>query len=170
MPRNDGVRTTLPDGWLSPVEIKELQRLAKDRTVLELGAWKGRSTVVMSEVATYVVSVDRHQGIPEREGVESLSDYLANVRGLDNVAIVIAQFDRIVPLFDSFFNLCFIDGSHDEQSVYEDAMMAMEHLDGYGTICFHDWDMESVKKGGLRAMCKSPNRVVDSLAVFEGNL
>ena len=160
----------LPDGWLSPVEIIELQRLAKDRTVLELGAWKGRSTVVLSEVATYVVSVDRHQGIPEREGVESLPDYLDNVRGLENVAIVIAQFDRIVPLFDSFFTLCFIDGSHDEQSVYQDAMMAMEHLDGYGTVAMHDWDMDSVRKGGLRAMCRQPDNVVDSLASFEGNL
>ena len=163
-------RTTLPDGWLSPVEIKELQRLATGRTVLELGAWKGRSTVVLSEVATYVVSVDRHQGIPEREGVESLPDYLDNVRGLENVAIVIAQFDRIGPLFDSFFNLCFIDGSHDEQSVYRDAMMAMEHLDGYGTVCFHDWDMDSVRKGGLRAMCRQPDNVVDSLASFGGLL
>ena len=163
-------RTTLPDGWLSPVEIKELQRLAKDKTVLELGAWKGRSTVVLSEVATYVVSVDRHKGIPEREGVESLPDYLENVRGLDNVAIVIAPFDRIVPLFDSFFTLVFIDGSHDEQSVYQDAMMAMEHTDGYGTICFHDWDLDSVKKGVLRAMCRQPDSLVDSLASFEGLL
>ena len=163
-------RTTLPDGWLSQVEIKELQRLAKDKTVLELGAWKGRSTVVIAEVASYVVSVDRHQGIPEREGVESLPDYLDNVLGLENVAIVIAQFDRIVPLFDSFFTLCFIDGSHDEQSVYQDAMMAMEHLDGYGTIVFHDFDLDSVKKGVLRAMCKQPDNVVDSLASYEGVL
>jgi predicted O-methyltransferase YrrM len=161
---------TLPDGWLSPVEIKELQRLAKDRTVLELGAWKGRSTVVMAEVATFVVSVDRHQGIPEREGVESLPDYLENVRGLENVAIVIAQFDRIVPLFDSFFDFCFVDGSHDEQSVYQDAMMAMEHMGGYGVIAFHDWDLDSVKKGVLRAMCRQPDALVDSVASFEGAL
>lgn len=161
---------TLPDGWLSPVEADELRRLAAGKTVLELGAWKGRSTVVMAEVAAYVVSVDRHKGIPEREGVESLPDYLDNVRGLENVAIVIAEFDKIVPLFDSFFGFCFIDGSHDEQSVYRDAMMAMEHVDGYGTIAFHDWDFESVRKGGLRAMCKSPNRVVDSVASFEGTL
>jgi predicted O-methyltransferase YrrM len=161
---------TLPDGWLSNQEATELQRLATGKTVLELGAWKGRSTVVLAQVARYVVSVDRHQGIPEREGVESLPDYLVNVRGLDNVAIVIAQFDRIVPLFDSFFNLCFIDGSHDEQSVYEDAMMAMEHTDGYGTIAFHDFDMDSVKKGVLRAMCRQPDSVVDSLASFEGLL
>ena len=160
----------LPDGWLSPVEIKELQRLATGKTVLELGAWKGRSTVVMAEVATYVVSVDRHKGIPEREGVESLPDYLENVRGLENVAIVIAEFNKVVPLFDSFFDLCFIDGSHDEVSVYEDAMMAMEHLSGYGTIVFHDFDMESVKKGVWRSMCNQPDNLVDSLASFEGNL
>jgi predicted O-methyltransferase YrrM len=159
-----------PHGWLSDAEASELQRLATGRTVLELGAWKGRSTVVLAETAAYVVSVDRHQGIAEMGDEDSLPDYLANVRGLENVAIVIAQFDRIVPLFDSFFNLCFIDGSHDEQSVYQDAMMAMEHTDGYGTVAFHDWDMDSVRKGGLRAMSKSPNRVVDSLAVFEGNL
>lgn len=163
-------RTTLPDGWLSDVEADELRRLAAGKTVLELGAWKGRSTVVMAEVATYVVSVDRHQGIKEREGEQSLPDYLDNVLGLDNVAVVIAPFHLVVPLFDSFFTLCFIDGSHDEKSVYDDAILAMEHVDGYGTIAFHDWDMDSVKKDVLRAMCRQPDSLVDSVASFEGLL
>lgn len=160
--------TELPSGWLSDEEAKELRRLAKNKTVLELGAWKGRSTVAMAEVARYVVSVDQHRGIKEREGVDSLPDYLDAVRGLANVAVVIAPFELVVPLFDSFFDLCYIDGSHDEQSVYRDAMMAMEHVVGYGTIAFHDWDIEEVRKGALRAMCRQPDSLAGSVASFEG--
>ena len=85
----------LPAGWLTPAEADELRRLAAGRTVLELGAWKGRSTVVLAEVASYVVSVDRHRGIPGHG--ESLDEYLANVRDLANVAVVIAGFADIVP-------------------------------------------------------------------------
>ena len=39
---------TLPEGWLSPEEAHELRRLSRGRTVLELGAWKGRSTAYTS--------------------------------------------------------------------------------------------------------------------------
>lgn len=158
----------LPQGWLSEVEANELRRLAKDKTVLELGAWKGRSTVVLAEVATYVVSVDRHQGISEREGEDSLPDYLAHVRGLDNVAIVIAPFEQIVPLFDSFFTMAFIDGVHDEESVYRDTILALEHVTASGVIAMHDYDFPEVQKAALRAMCRKPDGLVDSVASYEG--
>ena len=156
----------LPEGWLEEGEAAELQRLAAGKTVLELGAWKGRSTVALASVASYVVSVDYHRGIVDRPGVDSLPDYLASVRGLDNVAIVIAPFERVVPLFDSFFDFCFIDGSHDEDSVYRDTTLAREHV--VGPVALHDWDLEGVRDGAQRAMSRPPDRLVDNyLAVYE---
>ena len=157
----------LPDGWLSPQEAKELQRLAKDKTVLELGAWKGRSTVVLAEVARYVVSVDRHQGIAEVGGEDSLPDYLQSVRNLANVAIVVAQFDKIVPLLGSFFDMAFVDGDHDKQSVKFDVQLAMEHVHGRGIIALHDFDFESVRAGAAEIFGKrSPDSLVGSVASF----
>lgn len=157
----------LPAGWLSAEEASELQRLASNKTVLELGAWKGRSTVVLAEVATYVVSVDRHHGIEEVGGEDSLPDYLQSVRNLSNVAIVVAQFDKIVPLFGSYFDMAFVDGDHDKQSVKFDVQLAMEHVHGRGIIAMHDWDFESVRAGAAEVFGKRhPDGLAGSVASF----
>lgn len=158
----------LPDGWLSDAEVKELRRLARNKEVLELGAWKGRSTVAMSSVARYIVSVDRHHGIPlAQEDGDSLPDYLDAVRELENVAIVIGGFHEVVPRFGSNFDLVFVDGDHDADSAEADALLAFAHVNEHGVVAFHDWDFESVQAGVSRVTgAVKPWRVVDSVASF----
>jgi SAM-dependent methyltransferase len=158
---------TYPPGWLPDNELRELQRLANGKTVLELGAWKGRSTVALSEVASYVVSVDRHQGIEEAGGEDSLPDYLTSVRQLDNVAVVVADFELFVPLLGCDFDLVFVDGDHDTHAVARDTQTALEHVRSTGMLAFHDWDFDSVQEG-IRSVLgdRQPIHVVGSLAAF----
>ena len=156
---------TLPDGWLSNQEATELQRLAAGKTVLELGAWKGRSTVVLAQVARYVVSVDRHQGL---DVPDSLPDYLEAARGLENVAIVVADFQVFLPLLAVVFDIVFVDGNHDADSVERDALLACQHAYfSTGIIVFHDYDLESVREGIGRVFCnRQPDSLVGSVAAF----
>lgn len=149
----------LPDGWLTLEEAEALATLAQGRTVLELGAWKGRSTVLLSGVAAHVVSVDRHNGIPGHGG-DSLDEYLGNVRNLPNVSVVISDFQEVVPLLGRF-DLVYIDGDHDEYSVYRDSKLALPHAD---TLAFHDWDFPDVRAGA--AHLGEPSGLVGSLAWF----
>jgi len=164
---------TLPDGWLSPEEAGELQRLAAGKTVLELGAWKGRSTVVLAQVARYVVSVDRHQGLDvpadhPQFGSDSLPDYLEAARGLTNVAIVVADFPVFLPLLAVVFDIVFVDGNHDADSVERDALLACQHAYfSTSIIVFHDYDLESVREGIGRVFHnRQPDSLVGSLAAF----
>jgi predicted O-methyltransferase YrrM len=158
---------TLPDGWLAADEAHELQRLTKGKTVLELGAWKGRSTVTIARVAKYVVSVDRHQGIEEEGGSDSLPDYLDAVRPLANVAIVVADFSRFCPLLCDYFDVVFIDGDHDEEAVARDTQTALEHVTSAGMLAFHDWDFDAVRDGVTSILgLRSPHRVVGSVASY----
>lgn len=156
---------SVPHGWLSDQEARELQSLAAGKTVLELGAWKGRSTVALAAVAEYVVSVDRHQGIVEMGDEDSLPDYLDAVRGLGNVAIVVADFDRMVPLLADF-DVVYVDGNHDDVSAERDARMALMHLSDGGVVAFHDWDIETVREGVTRAYRRTPDRVQGSIAQY----
>jgi len=159
-------RTTLPDGWLSDDEASELRRVATDKTVLELGAWKGRSTVVFASVAEHVVSVDRHQGIEEVGGDDSLPDYLAAVRGLGNVTIVVGDFDRVVPLFRDTFDVVYVDGNHDVGSAINDINLAIEVARDSGVIVLHDFDFESVQEAANETLGGLPDSLVGSVAVF----
>lgn len=159
----------LPFGWLDPKEAAVLSDLASGLTVLELGAYMGRSTVALAASASLVVSVDRHQGVVGHNatGRDSLPEYLAHVRDLPNVVVVIGGFDLIVPLLGRHFDLVFVDGDHDASSVASDALHARNHVRPGGWVCFHDWDMESVRAGASSSpWFVTPDRVVGSLAVF----
>lgn len=156
--------TELPSGWLTDPEADELRRLAEGRTVLELGAWKGRSTVVLAEVAKYVVSVDRHQGIGESHPEDSLPEYLRHVRGLVNVGIVIAEFSLFVPWLKAF-DLCYIDGDHDQKSVERDTVLAKSVALHF--ICYHDWDFPEVRDGAMSVLKREPDGLVGSVASFK---
>lgn len=148
----------LPPGWLADDEAVQLAELARGKKVLELGAWKGRSTVLLSSVADHVVSVDRHLGI-EGHG-ESLFEYLEEVRPLANVTIVIGLFEHVVPLLGNF-DLAYIDGDHEASDVERDSLLARKHAD---MLAFHDWDFESVRAGASHL--GRPQGVVGSLAWF----
>jgi hypothetical protein len=154
----------LPRGWLNDREARELSRLAVDQVVLEMGAWKGRSTVVLAEVASYVISVDRHRGIPQEGWAEdSLPDYLEAVRDLANVAIVIAHFEQIVPHLRGI-DLVYIDGDHDYQAVEADILIAL--LVEPSVVVMHDWDQDDVQQAG-KMFFGRPTTLIDSLASFQ---
>lgn len=154
----------LPSGWLTDAEADELRRVASDRTVLELGAWKGRSTVALAETARFVVSVDNHRGIPWKGGEDTLPDYLAAVRALPNVAVVVGDFETVVPLLGSF-DLVFVDGFHGANDVERDAHLARDHA--VEMVVFHDWDYEPVRRGAHRALgYRDPDKTVETLAAF----
>ena len=154
--------TDLPRGWLSAADIAELTRIAEGKTVLELGAYKGRSTVVLAGVAEYVISVDRHTGVvdvPE----DTLPEYLEAVRELSNVAIVVAQFDRFVPLV-GHVDLVFIDGDHDYNSVERDIALALRTEPE--TVAFHDWDFAEVRDAAAVFFGPEPDSLGGSVASF----
>jgi predicted O-methyltransferase YrrM len=153
----------LPEGWLSTHDIAELRRLGAGKTVLELGAYQGRSTVVLSEVAKYVVSVDRHQGVPVGHEIDSLPPYLDAIRPLRNVAIVVANFQDFVPLLDDGFDLVFIDGQHEYVEVIRDITLAL--LVEPAVIAFHDYDFSDVKRAATEVF-GDPNNVHGSVASF----
>jgi predicted O-methyltransferase YrrM len=156
---------TLPDGWLSKQDEAELRRLATGKTVLELGAWHGRSTVVLSDVAKYVVSVDRHEGIAGTDDSDSLPEYLEHVRPLRNVALVVAHFQDFVPLLSPFgaFGLAFIDGDHDYRAVLRDIALAL-HVDP-PVVAMHDYDYDEVRQAATEVFGK-PHAVKGSVASF----
>lgn len=154
----------LPDGWLTDEEADELRWLASARVVLELGAWKGRSTVALADTAHYVISVDRHQGI-DGHG-ESLDEYLANVRDLPNVAIAIGRFEQVVPHLHQI-EMVYIDGDHDANSVERDTRLAC-YLRPF-VIAYHDWDFHEVREGAGRVrsvFSRPPHSLVGSVASF----
>jgi Methyltransferase domain len=139
-------------GWLSEPEGAKLAALASGKLVLELGAYKGRSTVAMAATARLIVSCDSHSGDSFTGAAQTAGEFLGNTRHLSNVIPVVGRFENILPLLQPVFGLVFIDGSHTRRDVIRDTKHAMGCLDrNHGILAYHDWNMRAVRSGALSA-------------------
>ena len=142
-------------GWLEPIEGEQLQRLAIGGLVLELGAYKGRSTCCMALVARHVVSVDAHCGDCHIGKQDSFNDYVANLNRLnvfDNVTTFVSDVEAASKwLGRGVFDLVFIDTEHTPKPVERDTRLAMECVKPGGHVAWHDWNYPGVRQGATAA-------------------
>lgn len=138
-------------GWLSYDEGKALWRLARGKRVLEIGSYCGLSTICMAQAAGRVVAIDPHDGRgTAHPGTDTHAEFWANIHrhDLKNVECirgtssdVLRQSERLGTLADlKAFNLIFIDGAHDTESVRTDIRHALPLLAPGGLLAFHDYD------------------------------
>lgn len=164
---------TLPDGWLNTEEADLLRRLAQDRVVLELGTWKGRSTVAMAATAKYILTVDHHRGLPPellfptdnppKDG-DTLTDYLSGIRDLPNVGSLVAEFSAVELLNPSMFEFVFLDGLHDLASTLADLAL----IAPFGRpFALHDWWGYETRPAAEQHGLGDPSYIVSGIAVFE---
>lgn len=142
-------------GWLTSGEGEILQRFAKNRQVLELGNYLGRSTVALAEVAESVTSVDWHHGDDEIPDQNTIAYFVENLRRFKvdrKVEIIDSRIeDAVSNLMKRRWHMVFIDSAHDVVSVERDTRLAMSVLLPGGHVVWHDWDKESVRAGAKAA-------------------
>ncbi len=175
----------LPAGWLTLPEAGMLAELARDKLVLELGAYLGRSTVVLARAARHVVSIDHHRGSPEhqpggvafqpnllsRDGkVDTLPVFMANLARFgvrDKVSALVARIEDIGPLLRTgAFDVVFVDGDHSFQSVRRDGELARRVVRSPGALAFHDMNWETVKKAVAVLGLGPPKHLIGTLGIW----
>ena len=156
---------------ISETEAWKLRDLAAGKTVLEVGSWRGFSTVTMAQVANQVHAVDWHLGDEQAGHDESLIPLWNNVQKYDvlhKVIIHVGDAAKVLPLLPrSFFDFAFIDAFHDTEAVRRDADLVLPLVHVGGIIAFHDYGRFGVKEAvdGLRDV--RAVTVVETLAVLE---
>lgn len=158
-------------GWLTDEEGEALQRLAAGRIVLEIGSWRGRSTVCLAQVATRVYALDWHRGDADTGAAWTLPDCAANLfrRGLENrVVLLVGRTADVAPLLrNGLCDMVFVDGGHDRETVAADLRLALRAVRPGGVLALHDWGHTGVRAavadelGGL-----APDGTAGSLAWF----
>jgi len=151
-------------------EAEALQRLAKSRRVLELGALNGYSALVLATTAERVYSVDWHFGdgaTYDQSTWESFGRNTAELRKAGKIVPLVGRFDSILPLLQpASFELIFHDGAHDAASVGQDLRLALPLLDRDGVLAVHDWGLFGVMEGA-RPVVGDPTLTLNRLAVWE---
>lgn len=156
---------------LTSAETAELQRLAKDGDVLEIGSAYGYSTCALALVADHVVAVDPHTG----HG--SFFELQANLNAYgvyDKVTIYREMSQVMLPRLaappEMRFDLVWIDGDHTAEVVEHDVTWALKLLKPGGVLACHDYD-EVTCPGVRQALDKlfgGPGELTDTLAVYTG--
>lgn len=129
-------------GWLTEAEGAELARLAEGKDVLEIGAYCGRSTICEAQVAKTVAVVDTFDGRGTAQEGNTRATFdrnLARYGVTDRVTVHKGESGVVLPCLPPIFDLVFIDGSHDRESVAADAALASSVLRPGGLLAFHDY-------------------------------
>ena len=155
-------------GWCSDIEAAALQAAADGRRVLEIGTWKGRSTIAMAATAESILAVDHFEGDgfagksnPSHETLDRFAPYS------EVIAVCVADWRIVRELLDpSRFDLIYYDADH----TYE---ATADFLDWAATLgkplAIHDVDDNPNHAGVKRALVERfPDfQLFDRLAVVE---
>jgi predicted O-methyltransferase YrrM len=144
-------------GWMTEPELAFLQALAltlpESATVVEIGSWKGRSTVALCEalqgLGARVYAVDAFSGNPVQKAnfdQAALEMFRANTAGFDFLEPVVGDSADVASHFaDCSVDFVFVDADHSYKAVSRD-LRAWQSKRKPGTlIAGHDWGWIGVK-------------------------
>lgn len=150
------IKETVKDihGWLSSREIITLFEIAKhckNGVIVEIGSWKGKSTICLSKGSKMgnkipIYAIDPHTGSEEHQKkygkVNTYDDFLENIKkaNCDDLIIPIKKrSDDVIKDWNKKICFLFIDGAHDFNSVKMDFENFNKYLIKDGIVAFHDY-------------------------------
>jgi hypothetical protein len=124
------------EGWMFTEELEWLADKAKDMdSVVEIGSWKGRSTVTLCKSCPGMVwAID-----PWRDCMDAYDEFIRNTKKTVDLIIMRMPSLRAVHLFpEKSVDMVFIDGNHDYKFVKGD-ILAWTPV-ARKLICGHDYN------------------------------
>ncbi len=141
------------DGWLTDREGQALYTLATRCTgrgeIVEIGSWKGKSTILLSlgsrsNAGKPIHAVDPHIGSPEHNKKEKVWTFetfktnIANAGVQDMVRPIVQTSEAAAQTFSQPVELVFIDGAHEYEAVKLDFDLWFPKVVDGGVMAFHD--------------------------------
>jgi len=138
------------EGWLLPLEIGYIRSFArknlpKNGLIVELGSYKGKSTVVWGCEAkkknAKVIAIDNHitNDLNKFSGHSFLDDvYLSEL--VETVIPIFSDFETASKFFKGDIDILFIDGNHLYKSVKRDFNNWSKFIKKGGWVVFHDYN------------------------------
>lgn len=137
------------EGWLSDAQGRALLTAAAATTgrgaIVEIGSWKGRSTVWLAEGARLagqrVHAIDRHTQSLEDPSARTLAEFLENIARAgvaDAIEPLVMSSAEAAEIVRGPVELLFIDGDHSFEGAKRDAEIWLSRVMDGGLVMFHD--------------------------------
>jgi len=154
-------------------EMAALKSYCTDKTVIEIGSFKGASSKAIGKVAKRLLCIDKFEPLKWGDAIipSTLAEFLDSIEGLDNVSYLKMSSDDAIEQIHRFekhpkADVVFIDGDHS----YKQCLRDLQHYIQVHpmVILVHDY---SYMFGGVIAACQEffnrlPDGLTDSLAVY----
>lgn len=161
-------------GWLTDAEFEELRRLARGKRVLEIGAWKGRSTVALAQSAEHVVSIDHFRGDGYTGAAFTLPEFVQNLdhhHVRSRVTLIVGDMVDALMVCRPDFNLIFYDADHTGAATRH--ALSWIGDDAHCAVAVHDYSPAPQYRDAVAEIDAFADRtgrairLVDTLAVME---
>lgn len=143
------------DGWLSEGEARYLHALASrgpgEGTVVEIGSWKGKSTIVLAGGSKItgrgkVYAIDHHKGGEDQESlgytnIDTEAEFRKNIQiaGVDQYVVpMVMKSEEAAQNWRGPIRLLWIDGDHRYEAVKKDFFLWEPYVIEGGVIALHD--------------------------------
>lgn len=159
---------------LTAYEAETLHRLAKGKTVVEIGSLLGFSTVVMAQAAEFVTAIDPHEGYPERDPRPTYPEFIQNLERFnvwEKVVPIRTRVQNVRLAGHGWLDMAFIDASGKFNDTLDAILSCDRWLRPGGILAVHDYGLDSWP-GATQAIDAwsrikgRPFRLFDTLAVF----
>jgi len=161
------------EGWIFNEELEFLKEFCKDKDVLEVGSYKGKSTVCIASTANSVITVDTFRalgdGQKQSNSLTTIVPFLENISEFNNIITIIGESVKVSKdIKDNSKDIIFIDASHEYEDVKVDIRVWEPKLKKGGYMLFHDYSYDSID-GVVKAVdeWKKPEKVIKSIAVVK---
>jgi MMP 1-O-methyltransferase len=158
------------EGWLSEKQGRELFQAvlacARRGAIVEIGSWKGRSTVWLAaaarSVGAVVYAIDRHEASREDPGARTYREFRRNLEAaglLDHVRPLVMSSRDAEQVVKGPVGVLFIDGDHSDAGAQEDFTVWLPRLERGAALLCHDVSTASYsgpRRMFQRMVCRSP--------------
>lgn len=145
----DITRALATPGYMEPSELTWLaQQASCSHLIAEIGCWQGRSTRVLADhTPGTVFAIDHFLGVPEllyeltdRPPYWLYKNFTMHLIDRENVVPIRKSSREAARLLSALrFDMVFIDGDHEYQSVCEDIRWWTPLVASGGILCGHDY-------------------------------
>jgi predicted O-methyltransferase YrrM len=150
-------------GWFDEEEGEYAQTFCQGKKVLEIGAFHGRSTCALSDVAEEVHTIDNFTldlgGGSQDAGPQGYPTFLENIAGRTNITCYVGNAADILPTIpDNYFDVVLVDGLHVDPHVENDIRGCLPKLKEDGIFLIHDYNVHGV---GFADVKRTTDRLFD---------